>query len=215
MYAILYDKTNNEVSDNMYAYIKGILEFKGNDFVVIDVNGVGYKVFTPLSTIEKLGDLGGTVKVHTHLRVKEDDMSLYGFYSQEELRMFELLIGVSGLGAKSANTILANISPSKFALAVITDDVKELTKLPGIGLKSAQRMVLELKDKLKTEETIADENVEIGPIVKSDNNAQEAISALQVLGYPIKEATKAVTAVKADGMNVEEIIKKALVYFTK
>ena len=215
MYAILYDKTNNEVSDNMYAYIKGILEFKGNDFVVIDVNGVGYKVFTPLSTIEKLGDLGGTVKVHTHLRVKEDDMSLYGFYSQEELRMFELLIGVSGIGAKLANTILANISPSKFALAVITDDVKELTKLPGIGLKSAQRMVLELKDKLKTEETIADENVEIGPIVKSDNNAQEAISALQVLGYPIKEATKAVTAVKADGMNVEEIIKKALVYFTK
>ena len=215
MYAILYDKTNNEVSDNMYAYIKGILEFKGNDFVVIDVNGVGYKVFTPLSTIEKLGDLGGTVKVHTHLRVKEDDMSLYGFYSQEELRMFELLIGVSGIGAKLANTILANISPSKFALAVITDDVKELTILPGIGLKSAQRMVLELKDKLKTEETIADENVEIGPIVKSDNNAQEAISALQVLGYPIKEATKAVTAVKADGMNVEEIIKKALVYFTK
>ena len=215
MYAILYDKTNNEVSDNMYAYIKGILEFKGNDFVVIDVNGVGYKVFTPLSTIEKLGDLGGTVKVHIHLRVKEDDMSLYGFYSQEELRMFELLIGVSGIGAKSANTILANISPSKFALAVITDDVKELTKLPGIGLKSAQRMVLELKDKLKTEETIADENVEIGTIVKSDNNAQEAISALQVLGYPIKEATKAVTAVKADGMNVEEIIKKALVYFTK
>lgn len=215
MYAILCDETNNEVSDNMYAYIKGILEFKGNDFVVIDVNGIGYKVFTPLSTIEKLGDLGSAVKVHTHLRVKEDDMSLYGFYSQEELRMFELLIGVSGIGAKSANTILANISPSKFALAVITDDVKELTKLPGIGLKSAQRMVLELKDKLKTEETIANENVEIGPIVKSDNNAQEAISALQVLGYPIKEATKAVTAVKADGMNVEEIIKKALVYFTK
>lgn len=199
----------------MYAYIKGVLEFKGNDFVVIDVNGVGYKIFTPLTTIEKLGDLGNTVKVHTHLHVREDDMSLYGFYSQEELRMFELLIGVSGIGAKSANTILANISPSKFALAIITDDVKELTKLPGIGLKSAQRMVLELKDKLKTEETLVDENIEIETIVKSDNNLQEAISALQVLGYPIKEATKAVTAVKADGMNVEEIIKKALVYFTK
>lgn len=199
----------------MYAYIKGVLEFKGNDFVVIDVNGVGYKIFTPLTTIEKLGDLGNTVKVHTHLHVREDDMSLYGFYSQEELRMFELLIGVSGIGAKSANTILANISPSKFALAIITDDVKELTKLPGIGLKSAQRMVLELKDKLKTEETLVDENIENETIVKSDNNLQEAISALQVLGYPIKEATKAVTAVKADGMNVEEIIKKALVYFTK
>lgn len=199
----------------MYAYIKGKLEFKSNDFVVIDVNGVGYKIYTPATTIEKLGELGGIVRVHTHLHVREDDMSLYGFYSQEELRLFELLISVSGIGAKSANSILANITPSKFALAIITDDVKELTRLPGIGAKSAQRMILELKDKLKTEDGITNTDVETKTVVSSDNNLQEAISALQVLGYPSKEATKAVMSVNTDGMNVEEIIKKALIYFTK
>ena len=112
----------------MFAYIKGTLEIKGNDYVVIDVNGVGYKIFAPLSTIERLGEIGSTVKVHTHYYVREDNISLYGFYSLEELRMFELLIGVSGVGAKSANAILANITPSRFALAVITNDIKELTK---------------------------------------------------------------------------------------
>lgn len=199
----------------MYAYIKGVLEFKGNDFVVIDVNGVGYKIFTPLTTIEKLGEMKSNVTVYTHLHIREDEMSLYGFYSQEELRMFELLISVSGIGAKSANTILANITPSKFALAVITDDIKSLTKLPGIGTKSAQRMILELKDKLKSEEALANDDSEIKSVVSSDNNLQEAISALQVLGYPVKEASKAVASVSSDGMNVEEIIKKALIYFTR
>ncbi len=199
----------------MYAYIKGVLEFKGNDFVIIDVNGVGYKIFTPLTTIERLGEIKTNVTVYTHLHVREDEMSLYGFYSQEELRMFELLISVSGIGAKSANTILANITPSKFALAIITDDIKSLTKLPGIGTKSAQRMVLELKDKLKTEEALANDDLEIKAISNSDNNLQEAISALQVLGYPVKEASKAVASVSSEGMNVEEIIKKALIYFTR
>lgn len=199
----------------MYAYIKGVLEFKGNDFVVIDVNGVGYKIFTPLTTIEKLGEMKSNVTVYTHLHIREDEMSLYGFYSQEELRMFELLISVSGIGAKSANTILANITPSKFALAVITDDIKSLTKLPGIGTKSAQRMILELKDKLKSEEALANDDSEIKSVVSSDNNLQEAISALQVLGYPVKEASKAVASVSSEGMNVEEIIKKALIYFTR
>lgn len=199
----------------MYAYIKGVLEFKGNDFVIIDVNGVGYKIFTPLTTIEKLGEMKSNVTVYTHLHVREDEMSLYGFYSQEELRMFELLISVSGIGAKSANTILANITPSKFALAVITDDIKSLTKLPGIGTKSAQRMILELKDKLKSEEALANDDSEIKSVVSSDNNLQEAISALQVLGYPVKEASKAVASVSSEGMNVEEIIKKALIYFTR
>ena len=129
----------------MFAYIKGTLEIKGNDYVVIDVNGVGYKIFAPLSTIERLGEIGSTVKVHTHYYVREDNISLYGFYSLEELRMFELLIGVSGVGAKSANAILANITPSRFALAVITNDIKELTKdfvkgddIPEIPTKLSQ-----------------------------------------------------------------------------
>lgn len=199
----------------MFAYIKGNLEEKGIDYVVIDVHGVGYKIFTPASTIKKLGDIGTEVKVHTHLQVREDDMSLYGFYSKDELRLFELLIGVSGIGAKSANTILANITPSKLAFAVITNDVKELTKLPGIGAKSAQRMILELKDKLKTEEAIVQEDDEVSKVINSDDNLHEAISALQVLGYPSRDAAKAVTSIDTTGLNVEEIIKKALLYFAK
>lgn len=199
----------------MFAYIKGTLEIKENDYVVIDVNGVGYKIFAPLSTIERLGEIGSTVKVHTHYYVREDNISLYGFYSLEELRMFELLIGVSGVGAKSANAILANITPSRFALAVITNDIKELTKLPGIGAKSAQRIILELKDKLKSEEAIAESDFELQIASSKDSNSSEAVAALQVLGYPVKEATKAVSSVNAEGLSVEDIIKKALLYFTK
>ena len=199
----------------MFAYIKGTLEIKGNDYVVIDVNGVGYKIFAPLSTIERLGEIGSTVKVHTHYYVREDNISLYGFYSLEELRMFELLIGVSGVGAKSANAILANITPSRFALAVITNDIKELTKLPGIGAKSAQRIILELKDKLKSEEAIAESDFELQIASSKDSNSSEAVAALQVLGYPVKEATKAVSSVNAEDLSVEDIIKKALLYFTK
>ncbi len=199
----------------MFAYIKGILAIKSTDYVVIDVGGVGYKIFAPTSTINKLGEIGSEAMVHTHYHVREDNISLYGFATAEELRMFELLIGVSGVGAKSANTILANISPSKFALSVITNDVKELTKLPGIGAKSAQRIILELKDKLKTEESISSDNITVEDITIGNDNLSEAVAALQVLGYPQREATKAVTTVNSDGLSVEEIIKKALVYFAK
>lgn len=199
----------------MFAYIKGTLEIKGNDHVVIDVGGIGYKIFMPSTTINKLGEIGAVVKVHTHYHVREDEISLYGFYSLEELRMFEMLISVSGIGAKSANSILANITPSNFALAVITNNVKELTKLPGIGAKSAQRMILELKDKLKNDEVVASADEEVQEVISKDNISHEAISALQVLGYNIKDATKAVCSFDSTDMTIEEIIKKALLYFTK
>ena len=199
----------------MFAYIKGSLEQKSNNYVVIDVGGIGYKIFMATKAIETLGEIGEIVKVHTHYYVREDNISLYGFYSLEELRMFELLIGVSGVGAKSANAILANITPSRFALAVITNDIKELTKLPGIGAKSAQRIILELKDKLKSEEAIAESDFELQIASSKDSNSSEAVAALQVLGYPVKEATKAVSSVNAEGLSVEDIIKKALLYFTK
>ena len=199
----------------MFAYIKGTLAIKSTDYVVIDVGGVGYKIYAPTSTINKLGDIGSEAMVHTHYHVREDNISLYGFATAEELRMFELLIGVSGVGAKSANAILANISPSKFALSVITNDVKELTKLPGIGAKSAQRIILELKDKLKTEESVsADESI-VEAIQVGGDNLSEAVSALQVLGYPQRDAQKAVASVNSEGLSVEDIIKKALLYFTK
>ena len=135
----------------MYAYIKGSLESKFNNFVVIDVNGIGYKIFMSESNIEKLEDIGQIIKVYTYYYVREDNISLYGFITNEELRMFELLIGVSGIGAKSAITMLSNISPSSFALAVISNDISQLVKIQGIGPKTAQRIILELKDKLKTE----------------------------------------------------------------
>lgn len=199
----------------MFAYIKGKLAIKSTDYVVIDVGGVGYKIFAPTSTINKLGEIGSEAMVHTHYHVREDNISLYGFATAEELRMFELLIGVSGVGAKSANTILANISPSKFALSVITNDVKELTKLPGIGAKSAQRIILELKDKLKTEESISPDDAITETIAVGGDNLSEAVAALQVLGYPQREASKAVSSVDANGLSVEEIIKKALLYFAK
>lgn len=200
----------------MYAYIKGSLEIKSNDHVIVEANGVGYRIFMSSNAIQRLGELNSVVKVFTHYHVREDNISLYGFCNLEELRMFELLISVSGVGAKSAIAILSNITPSKFALAVISNDVKELTKLPGIGAKSAQRIILELKDKLKTEESIAAESdFEVQSVLAKDDNMHEAISALQVLGYPVKDATKAVTSVDCTGLSVEEIIKKALIYFTK
>ena len=200
----------------MYAYIKGTLEIKASDHVVVEANGVGYRIFMSGNTIQRLGELNSNVKVFTHYHVREDNISLYGFYNLEELRMFELLISVSGVGAKSAISILSNITPSAFALAVISNDVKALTKLPGIGTKSAQRIILELKDKLKTEETIAAEgDFEIQTVLAKDDNMHEAISALQVLGYPVKDATKAVSTIDCTGLSVEDIIKKALIYFTK
>lgn len=200
----------------MYAYIKGSLEIKASDHVVVEANGIGYKIFMSGNTIQRLGELNSNVKIFTHYHVREDNISLYGFYNLEELRMFELLISVSGVGAKSAIAILSNITPSAFALAVISNDIKALTKLPGIGAKSAQRIILELKDKLKTEETIAAEgDFEIQTVLAKDDNVHEAISALQVLGYPVKDATKAVSSIDCTGLSVEDIIKKALIYFTK
>lgn len=195
----------------MFAYIKGILENKLNNYIVIDVGGIGYKVFMSESNIERLGELGETVKVHTYYYVREDNISLYGFITSEELRMFELLIGVSGIGAKSAITMLSNISPSSFALAVISNDISQLVKIQGIGKKTAQRIILELKDKLKTEEAVMNtENEEIKEKIVEDNKVQEAISALQVLGYNRREIEKALEKIEKDNLQIEDIIRKAL-----
>ena len=136
----------------MFAYIKGSLEMKFKNYVVIDVGGIGYKIFMSENAINEIGEIGKTVKVFTYYRVREDDISLFGFNTQEQLRTFELLISVSGVGAKSALVMLSCIEPSEFAIAVISNNVKLLTQVPGIGPKSAQRIILELKDKLKAEQ---------------------------------------------------------------
>lgn len=129
----------------MFAYIKGTLENKGNNYVIIENCGIGYKIFMSATAIERLGEIGQTVKVHTYYHVREDNISLYGFITNEELKMFELLLSVSGIGAKSAIAILSEISPSSFALAVITNDVSKLVKIPGIGGKTARKNYIRIK----------------------------------------------------------------------
>lgn len=193
----------------MFAYIKGSLEQKSNNYVVIDVGGIGYKIFMATKAIETLGEIGKVVKVHTHYYVREDNISLYGFNTNEELRMFELLLQVSGIGAKSAIAMLSEISPSSFALAVISDDISQLVKIPGIGKKTAARIVLELKDKLKTEEAITKtEGVKLS--ITNEEETSEAIAALQVLGYTKREIEKALENVDTKNLQLEEIIKQGL-----
>ena len=201
----------------MIAYIKGTLEEKSSKYVVIDVMGVGYKIFMSDRAINELGEIGDKVKVHTHYHVREDDISLFGFLTNEELRMFELLIQVSGIGAKSAITILANIDASTFALAVLANDVNSLKKIPGVGPKSAQRIILELQDKLKKDnaEMIQAGKEEIEKEVKHSQNVEEAVQALQILGYNKREIEKAFDKLANTDVSVEELIKKGLSILSK
>ena len=205
----------------MLAYIKGTLEMKMTEYIVIDVGGLGYKIFMSEAGIEKLGNIGEQVKVHTFYRVREDDISIYGFNTLEELRMFELLIGVSGVGAKTALTMLAICEPTEFALAVISEDVSTLTGIPGIGPKSAKRIILELKDKITKEQQIEEINKEVAKqenkptklqnAIKTNSKTSEAIAALQVLGYNKKEIEKAIEKLDKEKLSVEELIKKGLI----
>ena len=194
----------------MFAYIKGSLEVKSINYVVVENNGIGYKIYMSSKSIGTIGNIGEQVKVHIHYHVREDDISLYGFNSEEELRMFEILINVSGVGVKSALTMLSDITPSSFALAVINDDVTRLTKVPGVGKKTAQRLILELKDKLKSED-IASEEIEVEE-KKNNNINNDAVVALQVLGYSKKEAEIVLEKIDTNGLSIEETIKQALKY---
>ena len=196
----------------MISYIKGRLEIKSKDYIVVDVGGIGYKIFMSETAINEL-EKGKEVKIFTYMKVREDDISLYGFLNNEELVTFELLISVGGVGAKSAITILSNITPSKFALAVITNDVNTLKKLPGIGAKTAARIILELKDKMKTEQSIEEnKNEEIKEAIVLDNKANDAVEALCVLGYTRKDVEKVLSNIDTNKLKVEEIIKQGLKY---
>lgn len=195
----------------MISYIKGNLETKNIDSIVVDVGGIGYKIYMSATSIDRIGEINNKVKVYTYMRVREDDVSLFGFCTNEELKMFEQLIGVSGIGAKVALTILSNISPSSFALAIISGDVNVLKGLPGIGAKTAQRMILELKDKMDTQNAIETENMPIKNIAKDDKK-RDAIEALQVLGYARKDIELAISKLDTQDMTVEEIIKQGLKY---
>ncbi len=194
----------------MYAYIKGRIEMKLSDSVIIETGGIGYKIYMAQNAIEKVGNTGDIVKIHTHYYVREDNISLYGFLTSEELRMFELLIQTSGIGAKSALTILANIEPYAFALAIITNNDEKLIKIPGIGKKTAARMILELKDKMKIELEEQKLEGEVEENIGEDENVSEAVSALQVLGYNRKEIEKVFKKLDLKNMSVEDMIRKGL-----
>ena len=206
----------------MLAYIKGTLEMKMTGYIVIDVGGLGYKVFMSESGIEKLGNIGEQVKVHTYYKVREDDISIFGFNSLEELRMFELLISVSGIGAKTAVAMLDVCEPTEFALAIISEDVKTLTQIPGIGAKSAQRIILELKDKMKKEQQNQELTKELNSVktkleerIENEEKIQEAMAALQVLGYNKREIEKAFDKLAKEDMSTEELIRKGLTILGK
>ncbi len=199
----------------MFAYIKGSLEMKSSGYIVIDINGLGYKIFMSQNNIDSIGELHNIIKVFTYLKVREDDISIFGFKTQEELKMFELLISVSGVGAKSALVMLSCIEPSDFAIAVISNDVKVLTKVPGIGNKSAQRIILELKDKLK-EEQLEEKLKDSSKRLKDNNeNINEAISGLMVLGYSKKDIEKAFEHLDIDNLSIEDLIKKGLILLSQ
>lgn len=192
----------------MFAYIKGSLEMKLNNYVVIETGGIGYKIFMTDTSIDKIGDIGSIVKVHTYYYVREDNISLYGFLTNEELRMFELLLSVSGVGAKSAITILSCITPSEFAIAIISNDVAKMKKVKGVGAKTAERIILELKDKLKDYNGTEIEEKKNNKV--DEEKISEAISALQVLGYNRKEILQAMDKIDTDNLEVEDIIRKGL-----
>lgn len=197
----------------MFSYISGKLVEKSKDYAVIDVSGVGFKIYTSLTSLsDTMVQKGDIVTFHTYLYIKEGIMDLYGFSTKEELNLFELLISVSGVGAKGAVAILSVASPSNLSLSIVSDDVATIKKASGIGAKTAQRICLELKDKIKNEDIISKDTDTFVSLsdTSSDSARQDAISALIVLGYSSSEAQRAVGSVKETFDDAESYIKHAL-----
>lgn len=193
----------------MYSYIKGTVEEIYIDSIVVENNGIGYKINVSSNTIMNL-QVGEATKIYTKLIVREDDMSLCGFVSREELKMFELLTSVSKIGPKVALSILSFASPAQLGAYILSEDIGKLSKAPGVGKKTAERIVLELRDKVDKN------NIEFEPTLLSQKptliSQDESVDALVALGYTLSESKEAVQKCKKDGMNTEAIIKKALTY---
>jgi Holliday junction DNA helicase RuvA len=192
----------------VYEYIKGIFVSMNKDYIVIENNGIGFKIFTSGSTIANMPKLDEIVQLYLQQIVREDFIGLYGFLTREELELFNLLLSISGVGAKASLSLLSISNVEKLKYAIAIGDEKHLTKAPGIGKKTAQRIILELKDKVKTESIISSID-EIG--FNSKNNVTEALEALVSLGYSDKEAEQALKRVSKDD-SLETIIKNCLKY---
>ncbi len=192
----------------MISYVRGVLDYKEPNLVIVDINGIGYEVFVPLSTYQKLPAVGGQVKLHTYHHVREDAMQLYGFLSSEEKEVFELVLSISGVGTKVALSILSFISVNEFRRAIAQGDMKTLTKIPGIGKKSAERMILELKDK------IGDIHIDERMLrLLEAESTNDAVSALLTLGASQSAAEYAVYRAErllGEEAKIEELVAQAL-----
>ena len=198
----------------MISYLSGTIAAFEEDKVIIDVGGVGYGVYMSGQAMGKLPAVGREVKIHTYLNVKEDAMQLYGFLTRDDLMVFKLLIGVNGIGPKGGLGILAALSPDDLRFAVLAGDVKAICAAPGIGKKTAEKLILELKDRLKLEDALehitADSGTSEGAVYHSEVQS-EAVQALVALGYGSTEALRAVKQVDIEETaEVEDVLKLAL-----
>ncbi|MDD5081903.1 MAG: Holliday junction branch migration protein RuvA [Dehalococcoidales bacterium] len=192
----------------MIASLQGKVEALGSDWVVVNVSGIGFRVYAPTSTLSTLGAIGTQIKLHTYLHLREDNVTLCGFTTGEELGLFQNLLSVSGIGPRLALAMLSAMNPETLTAAIVSGSVDILTEIPGIGKKTANRLILELKDKLSTIMVTA------AAIQISEENT-EVIAALTSLGYSLAEANRAVSSLPpASGLALEEKVKRALQYFT-
>lgn len=208
----------------MISYIRGILAEKMDGAAVVEAGSIGYRIFMPMSALERLPAAGEEVVIHTYFQVREDAMSLYGFLNRQDREMFKRLIGVNGIGPKAAMGLLGTLSPDDLRLAILTGDVKAISRAPGIGAKTAQRIILDLKDKVSAEEMLASvaepgasaagaPGSGSGAPALNGEAAREAVDALVALGYSNLEATRAVKQVEAsEEMDAEAVLKASLKY---
>lgn len=197
----------------MISYIRGELADVTENKIIVDVNGVGYGIFMPQSSMNLLPPCGREVKIHTYLNVKEDAMQLFGFFGKDDLEVFKLVISVNGIGPKGGLALLSQLSPDELRFAVFSNDVKAISGAQGIGKKTAEKLILELKDKLKLEDALekAEDSIPVSMSAGTQNIQNDAVSALVALGYGSTEALKAVRQVEiTEDMQVEEVLKLAL-----
>lgn len=211
-------QTSTEISREnggfMISYVKGIVADIEENGIVIDCNGIGYHIFMPATTLAGYMQIGDEMKIHTYLQVKEDDMQLYGFLSKDDLKIYKLLLSVNGIGPKAGLGILSGLTADEIRFAVLSDDIAAISKAPGIGKKTAQKLILELKDKLNLqdafEQKLTDQSQPTGDILAEDAR-KETIQALVALGYSNSDALRAVKQVDNTlVLDTEQLLKAAL-----
>lgn len=199
----------------MISYIRGELISIEEEKVILDVNGVGFGIFMPAQSMNLLPSIGEEVKLHTYMNVREDAIQLFGFLTKDDLKVFKLVIGVSGIGPKGGLSILSHLSPDELRFAVMSHDAKAISGAPGIGKKTAEKLIIELKDKLNMDDVLEriSDTSDTTVIHGSNQILTEAVQALVALGYGNAEALRAVKKVEAqEDATVEEILKQALKY---